>query len=31
MILAGLAIGMLFVRRQRRLAEPLIDLKLFSR
>ena len=29
-IVLGLAIGMLFVWRQRRLAEPLIDLKLFS-
>lgn len=28
-ILAGLAIGTLFVRRQRRLADPLIDLRLF--
>jgi DHA2 family multidrug resistance protein-like MFS transporter len=29
-ILAGLAIGIIFARRQRRLAEPLIDLKLFK-
>ncbi|MEW9805528.1 MFS transporter [Mesorhizobium sp. ZMM04-5] len=28
-ILAGLAIGIVFVRRQRRLAEPLIDLNVF--
>ena len=28
-ILAGLAVGIVFARRQRRLAEPLIDLKLF--
>ncbi|RPJ42127.1 MAG: MFS transporter, partial [Chloroflexi bacterium] len=28
-ILAGLAIGWLFLRRQRRLADPLIDLRLF--
>jgi DHA2 family multidrug resistance protein-like MFS transporter len=29
-ILAGLAIGVLFVRRQRTLADPLIDLRLFQ-
>src|SRR5215212_7686926 len=29
-ILAGLAIGMVFLRRQRTLADPLIDLRLFS-
>src|SRR6266540_3413111 len=29
-VLAGLAIGMVFVRRQKRLADPLIDLRLFS-
>ena len=29
-ILAGLAIGIIFARRQRRLVEPLIDLKLFK-
>ncbi len=28
-ILAGLAVGLLFLRRQRRLADPLIDLRLF--
>ena len=28
-IVAGIAIGVLFVRRQRRLADPLIDLRLF--
>jgi DHA2 family multidrug resistance protein-like MFS transporter len=28
-VLAGLAIGFLFVRRQRKLADPLIDLRLF--
>jgi DHA2 family multidrug resistance protein-like MFS transporter len=28
-ILAGLIVGMLFVRRQRKLADPLIDLRLF--
>jgi DHA2 family multidrug resistance protein-like MFS transporter len=28
-VLAGLAVGVLFVRRQRRLADPLIDLRLF--
>ena len=28
-VLAGLAVGILFVRRQRRLADPLIDLRLF--
>ncbi len=30
-ILAGLAIGMMFLRRQRKLADPLIDLGLFRR
>jgi DHA2 family multidrug resistance protein-like MFS transporter len=30
-ILAGLAVGAAFVRRQRRLADPLIDLRLFRR
>lgn len=29
-LLAGLAFGVLFVRRQRRLSEPLLDLSLFS-
>ena len=29
-LLAGLAIGTVFVRRQKRLADPLIDLRLFS-
>ncbi|MCC7353299.1 MAG: MFS transporter [Anaerolineae bacterium] len=29
-ILAGLAVGILFLRRQRRLADPLIDLRLFQ-
>ena len=29
MVVAGLAVGVLFVRRQRRLAYPLLDLKLF--
>lgn len=29
-ILAGLAVGFLFLRRQRRLADPLIDLRLFQ-
>jgi DHA2 family multidrug resistance protein-like MFS transporter len=29
-ILIGLAVGVLFVRRQRKLADPLIDLRLFS-
>jgi DHA2 family multidrug resistance protein-like MFS transporter len=29
-IVAGLVIGLLFVRRQRRLADPLIDLRLFQ-
>ena len=29
-ILSGIAIGAVFVRRQRRLADPLIDLRLFS-
>jgi DHA2 family multidrug resistance protein-like MFS transporter len=29
-ILAGIAIGIIFARRQRRLAEPLIDLRLFK-
>src|SRR3990172_1471910 len=28
-VLAGLAVGLLFLRRQRRLADPLIDLRLF--
>ncbi len=29
-VLAGLAIGMVFVRRQKQLADPLIDLRLFA-
>jgi MFS transporter, DHA2 family, multidrug resistance protein len=29
-VLAGLAVGVVFVRRQRRLADPLIDLRLFA-
>jgi DHA2 family multidrug resistance protein-like MFS transporter len=29
-VLAGVAVGSVFVRRQRRLADPLIDLRLFS-
>lgn len=29
-VVAGLAVGWVFVRRQRRLAEPLLDLKLFG-
>src|SRR5207248_10271786 len=29
-IAAGLAVGVVFVRRQRRLADPLLDLRLFS-